>query len=627
MYSYFDLLLITVCIGVMLIGFYRRRNLWRIGVEEQRFGDWKAVTRQFIGIDRIMRRRISGLAHVVLSCGFVFFLAIIVIFQTPLSVPVWLSSVLCFLTNSVGFGMLLATSYFVFKFFSAKRTFQNSRNRLLPLILLTLVILSGFFTEGFRLSITEVGFHWKSPLGSILSAALPDSPIIMELTYRVHFYAVLSFIALLPFTSMHHIFSSSLNVYYENGHNPGILKKIILDKEPFGVKTIDEFSWKQLLDIDSCVQCRRCDAVCPATLAGMPFSPAGILENAYMLMTKIRQDDIVTNKTLFPELEEGISKDQIWFCSSCMACAEECPVYVDPLDKIIDMRRNAVLSKAEFPRELQSLYESLEIYGDVFGKGKSKRKELLPSLDVEKAVYNQKYDYILWLGCQASFHERSKGILSALLSILKASGMKIAVLGEHEVCCGDTARRTGNEYLFQQLVETNIESLSNYHFKRLLTVCPHCFNTLKNEYPQFGGSFDVHHYVDVLKDLCSSEELKLRSSSEITVTVQDACYLCRANSIRDEPREILQKIAGVSIVEMPDSTICCGAGGGRMWIHDNCKVRMNDNRAKMVRDTKSNILITLCPYCLVMMEDGMVSIKSKSIVVRDLCEFLEQHLL
>jgi Fe-S oxidoreductase len=464
---------------------------------------------------------------------------------------------------------------------------------------------------------------WVSPIGWGLSNILPDSPLLMQIMIRCHFFVVLLFFACLPFTFMRHLAAASLNVYYRRKGNRGQLRVLDLDDGNVGAKTVDDFTWKQLLDAEACVSCGRCVENCPATISGKPLSPRKIVQD---LLRKMEQ--VGRNANL---LENAISAEEIWSCTTCMACVEHCPIFVEPLDKIMDIRRYQVMGCGNLPPEAKPMIRDLEIFGDVQGKGIAHRTDWALNRKVpDLSENNAATETLLWVGCSGAFHPRYREASIAMVNILNAGGVDFAILGKQELCCGDPARRLGDERLFQELAYKNIERLNHYQVQKIVTLCPHCFNTLKNEYPGFGGRFQVLHATEFVMDLISEKRIEPKYPVNQPVAVHDPCYLGRVNQIYEPPRGVCRAVPGIEIKELGrnrENGFCCGGGGGRMWLHENLGRHFNHIRAEEAAETGVELVGTACPYCLTMLEDGIGALEmDKPPKVMDLIEIVAASL-
>ena len=326
----------------------------------------------------------------------------------------------------------------------------------------------------------------------------------------------------------------------------------------------------------------------------------------------------------------AISRDVIWDCTTCGACVEACPVDIEHVDKIIDMRRNLVLMKGEMEPEVQKSMNNWESYSNPWGLPPTDRGKWMENLGVTTMAEKKDVDYLYFVGCAASFDERNQKIAKAIVKILQTAKVSFSVLGKEEKCNGETARRLGNEYLGQMLIKSNIEIFKKYNVKKIITSCPHCFNTFKNEYPDFGGNYEVIHHSLLINDLIKEKKLTLKQGANLNVTYHDACYLGRYNQIFEEPREILKSIPGLNVIEMPRNKkqgFCCGAGGGRMWAEETRGTRINVNRVEEAAATGASVVASSCPFCMIMMEDGIKNTnKEASLKPKDIAELVAESL-
>ena len=496
-----------------------------------------------------------------------------------------------------------------------------------------MILITGYFVKGYRVAGAgvEIPPDWLSwaPISYLLSGffLLPPSASLNELLvwHRVfiHVVPVLGFFAYIAVsrTNLQHAFLSPMNVYFRPLTPEGALNPILnFEAETFGVKEISEFTWKHLLDLDACTRCGRCQDTCPAHLSGKPLSPKKVVQDlkAHWLerapaLRKAQRAAAKGGEAQVPASEktligEVISEDVIWACTSCLACKANCPVFILPLEKLVEMRRSLVLMESKFPQEVQLVFRNMENNSNPWGVGSGLRAEWCKGLEINTIAEDANIDFLFWVGCAGSFDDRNKRVATSLVKILKACGIKFSILGTEEGCCGESARRIGNEYLYQTLVQANIEVFKNYGVKKILTMCPHCFNTLKNEYTQFGGNYEVLHYTQFLADALGKGKLSLTKPLDQVVTYHDSCFLGRANNIFEEPRKILKTIPGLRLAEMePNYTrsFCCGAGGGRMWMEEKLGTRINQMRTDQAIRTRASWVGTACPYCLTMLEDGI----------------------
>jgi Fe-S oxidoreductase len=420
-----------------------------------------------------------------------------------------------------------------------------------------------------------------------------------------------------------------------------------------GYGRIQHFSWKDLLDFYTCTECGRCSDHCPATQTGKKLSPKeftiALRDHLYERQSELIADP-TTGKTEGGESEEADAKaeqpapkdlvpdvidpDVLWACTTCRACEEQCPVLITYVDKIVQMRRNRVVIHGEFPNELNKPFEGMEVNGNPWNLSRMDRKNWAEGLDIPLASNKPNAEVLFWVGCAASYDDRAKKIARATAELLTKAGVSFAILGEEETCTGDPARRAGNEYLFSMLAETNVATLNGYQEqgkKQILTTCPHCFNTLLNEYPDFGGKYDVVHHTDYLLGLVSRGKLVPKQAVNAKVAYHDSCYLGRYNDIYDSPRQILSNIPGVELVEAERSRnkgLCCGAGGAQMWMEEQNKDRVNVKRTKQLLDTGAKVVASACPFCMTMLSDGLkAEEKEASIRQLDVVELLAESCL
>lgn len=404
----------------------------------------------------------------------------------------------------------------------------------------------------------------------------------------------------------------------------------------FGVGKVDDFTWKQMLDFATCTECGRCQSVCPAWTTGKPLSPKllimGLRDNMFASADRLLSGgDAGDVATLVPTT---IDPDVLWSCTTCGSCVEQCPVDIEHVDAIIDMRRYEVLMESRFPTEAALLLRNMENQGDPWGLGGSKRTEWLSSLDFEVPVIDGEIpddvEYLYWVGCAGSLDERGRAQVVSVARMLHRAGVTFGVLGPRESCTGDPARRMGNEYLFQEMAKANIETLTSAKVKKVVASCPHCFNTMKNEYPALGLELEVIHHAELLSHLLATGRLSPGVNYQGTVTYHDPCYLGRHNRVFDEPRSVLDAIPGVKKVEMGrcrERGFCCGAGGARMWMEEKIGKRVNVDRTEEALGTGADIVSTACPFCMIMLDDAVkASGRGDEVAVLDIAQVVELSL-
>jgi Fe-S oxidoreductase/nitrate reductase gamma subunit len=496
--------------------------------------------------------------------------------------------------------------------------------------LLFSILITGFFIEGARMAVTELGTplaNW-SPVGLLFAKAMVSmgEPSLKTLhlgLWWVHMVLVVGFIMLIPFTKFRHIFTTSANYFFADQGPKGNLNTLDLEdenNETFGVSLVSEMTWKDIFDTDACTQCKRCQDRCPAHATDKPLSPMKVVNQI---------GDVAFNN---PEenLVETVSKDALWSCTTCRACQEICPASIEHVNKIVDMRRSMVLMEGEFPgEEVMAAAEHVEVNGNPLGLGYATRGDWAEAVGVKSLADDPDVDVLYFVGCYASFDKRNIKIATSFVKLCQAAGIKVGILGKEEKCCGEPVRKMGNEYLYQSLAAENIELIKGYDVKQIVTTCPHCFNTLARDYREMGLDLPVEHYTVFLEKLVTRGRLKFGKES-LDCTYHDSCYLGRYNDIYEQPRALLD-VAGAQIVEMTKNQsegFCCGAGGGRILAEENLGERINNKRVAMASDSGASTLVSNCPFCLTMFEDGIKGLeKEDSLVAKDIAEVLAERLV
>jgi Fe-S oxidoreductase len=439
-----------------------------------------------------------------------------------------------------------------------------------------------------------------------------------------HVVSFIAFLVILPTTMLRHMFTSPLNMYLRDHDRPkGAMKPMPnlmeTELESFGASVVEDFTWKQLLDTDACTMCGRCTSVCPAHATGKPLDPREIVLKVGEVMaatgSPVVTPPLGTDRDITigaNSVFERITADEIWACTSCKACDEICPVNIEILDKILDMRRYLSLMESNFPAELGNAYRAMENQSNPWALNQAERgdwaKDLADVTVVDPGEPLQ-CEYLYWVGCAGSFDDKNKKVTRAMAKLLSRAGIDVAILGPSEMCTGDPARRSGNEYLFQMLATPNIEMLNAMGVKKIITQCPHCFNTLLNEYPQLGGNYEVIHHTQLLEQLIADGRLDVSQATlEERLTYHDSCYLGRHNDVYLAPRKVVGSIKGIEVVEMQRNGtkgMCCGAGGARMWMEESIGIKVNDERAREALSTGATRIATACPFCYIMLDDGV----------------------
>jgi Fe-S oxidoreductase len=562
----------------------------------------------------------------------------------------------------VGIGMAAARRYF-----TRPRKLVYTNEATLILATIFLMCLQGFLIEGWRIAATNDPWGAWSPFGNLIARAslrLLDAKT-MEWAHRgtwwFHLAVSFGFIAWLPYTKMMHGITAPLNIYTANLVPLGAtLKTIDFETTSFGVNSLSGFTWKDLLDLDACTECGRCTEVCPASNVGKELSPRDIILQLRNLMHEefrisgfgFRNEDVTANEVspltvsaggqigqLKADQSENLnpqagiigavpatSPNSLWQCTTCAACMEACPVFIEQMPKIVDMRRYLVMEVAEFPDSMQQAIISLERRGHPFSGTRATRVDWTEGLNIKQANEATDAEVLLWVGCGGALIERNQRVTRATAQLLHQAGVKFTIMGREEKCSGDPARRIGNEFLFEQLAKQNVENLNRNNVRSIVTACPHCFNTFKNEYPQYGGKFEVHHHSEYLAKLVDEGRLKPLNGTDKKITFHDPCYLGRQNGVYDAPRQVVQISARQKPVEMERSrskSFCCGGGGGMSFVEEPPNKRVNQERAREVLETGADVVAVGCPFCMTMMEDGINARKGqRDVRVMDVSELL-----
>ncbi|MGH2596326.1 MAG: (Fe-S)-binding protein [Actinomycetota bacterium] len=433
-----------------------------------------------------------------------------------------------------------------------------------------------------------------------------------------HLALVLGFLVYLPYSKHLHIITSAFNVWFSSTKPRGALEPLKIDmakleagEQSLGAAVVGDLTRKELLDLYACTECGRCQSACPAWNTGKPLSPKLLIMNLRDHL--FEEGPKVLEMLAAGESPEGVAlvpgvidDDVIWSCTTCGACMQECPVDIEHIDTIVDLRRALVMGESRFPAEAGAMLRNLEAQSNPWGVAQSQRADWADGLGVP-IVNGTAPEYLYWVGCAGSFDERARAISRAVAELLQRAGVSFAILGPRELCTGDPARRMGNEFLFQSLAEQNIETMNAVGVTKVIANCPHCFNTLRNEYPQYGGDYEVIHHTELLGRLVAEGRLRPTESVEALVAYHDPCYLGRHNQVYDAPRDVLAGVPGVQTVEMPrhkERGMCCGAGGARMWMEEGIGKRINAERMDEAASTGADTVGVACPYCLIMLDDG-----------------------
>ncbi|MBP7734875.1 MAG: 4Fe-4S dicluster domain-containing protein [Spirochaetes bacterium] len=525
------------------------------------------------------------------------------------------------------------------------------------LVLILIIVITGFTSEAMRIAMSDFP-AWEvwSPFGYVLAfffSIFSDSTlrVMHQFSWWIHMLGAFVFIGLAGSDKLGHIVISSLNVYYGNINNENSQTKYglaIIDPavfevaESFGVSKVEDYTWKQLMDSDACTRCGRCQDNCPAWLTEKPLSPKKLVNDIKANMEeripklKLAEDPSTVETT--PLIDGAVQSDEFWSCTNCSACQEACPVNIEHIQKMIDMRRYKVLMEGDMAPELQTTFMNLENNFNPYGFAFGERGAWLPAdLGVKTMAEDAEVEYLYFVGSPASYDKRNQKVAIAFLNIMKKAGVKVGILGAEEADSGDAALRGGNEYLFHALATQNLENFKAYGVKKIVCTCPHDYNVIKKEYKKFakvgknaeGGpleaNYEVYHHTEIINDLIKSGKIKLVNALNETITYHDSCFLGRYNEIYEAPREILKAIPGVNFVEMSRNhrtSFCCGAGGARMFIEEHLGTRINQFRTKDAQSTGATKVCTACPFCMTMLSDGITELDIQNMQNFDIAEYV-----
>ena len=656
-------------------GIYKRFLLWRLGRRNADMGPWwprikraaSLVSVDLLGHRRFIRKDLyAGLMHFFLFWGAVILLVATTVSALEFNLKEYFSVVFptshyphitSFIWDIFGgvFVTIGVSMAFYRRFVMKPARLNTFAEDITILSLILALVFTGFLVEGLRIGATELNIHsdlynpdlavW-SPVGFLVAKGLLFIGFSAEVLETIHSFCWWIHAALVAwafvygaknFNKLTHMLVSPVNIFLRSDRPLGALRPMgdFETLETFGAKDIEDLSWKQLLDFDSCTNCGRCQDQCPAWASGKILSPRKLIQDMRSYMDyRGAQYNVFGTRTKTDEPDKSmitdfVSEEALWSCTTCRACMEVCPVYIEHIDSIVDRRRYLVLEQGSIPDTAMAALQNIEQRGHPWKGTQEGRMDWADGIEVETMADSPEHEILLWVGCTPALNSQNQKTVRAMVSVLKVAGVKFKVLGDEEMCTGDPARRLGNEYLYQTLGQQNIETFNRYNVKKILTLCPHCFNTIKNEYPQLGGNFEVLHYTEFVNQLIKEKKIKpLRSLNE-TVSYHDSCYLGRHNKIYDDPREIAQSIPGIKLLEMDkcrDRGFCCGAGGGRMWMEEEGE-RVNRIRTDHFLDTQADVVSVSCPFCMQMFNEG---IEAKGVQdtkqVKDLIELVHESI-
>ena len=671
-------LFLVLSLGCLSWSIIKHIRTWRTGKKTLRhdrpFARIMAVIKYAILQAKVLRELTAGIMHAALFFGFAALVAVtaILTIQEDITFPLidlrflWGHRYLLWSLFADTAGLIVLAGLVI----AAGRRYILKNKRLdtrgtdsLLLALLFAIIISGFIAEALRIAITGFpAFEVWSPAGYALAKLFSG---LKEETLRTTHYSLwwlhmscsFLFIALLGTGKTGHVLISMINIFFMNLDNesaktkytvPVIDPKFFEEAESFGVSKVEEFTWKQLMDSDACTRCGRCQDNCPAYLTEKPLSPKKMINDVKDNMDEripqlmLAEDKAaLETKPLIGDDSEGsgsVQPEEFWSCTNCAACMEACPVNIEHVPKMIDMRRYKVLMEGDMAPELQTTFMNMETNFNPYGFAFAERGAWLPEdLGIKTIAEDPEVDYVYYVGCAASYDKRSQKVAIALLNVMKKAGVKVGILGAEEACCGDAAMRGGNEYLFHSLATQNLETFKAYNVKKIITTCPHGYNMLKKEYARFASvavgsdgnpleyNIEVYHHTEVIDELVKSGKIKLKEALNEKITYHDSCFLGRYNEIYAQPRDVIKAIPGTDYVEMSRNhrtSFCCGAGGARMFIEEHLGSRINQFRTKDAQASGATKICTACPFCLTMLSDGASELDIANLETYDIAEYV-----
>ena len=640
------------------INFANRVKNWERGAPDKRPTTTKNVKKRFSDfragayMQTLLRDPAAGVMHSFIYFSFLILLAVTTILEINHQVPPsWkflhgqTYQAFSFVGDAGGVGLFIGVMWAIIRRYVVRPyriRIKSKPDHALGLGVLLLLAVSGFGTEGWRIAASGMPrFEKWSFIGYPIALAIKNTGGLNgghQIWWVLHVAAFVGFLIMLPLTMIRHMFTSPLNMYLRDRERPkGAMRAmpnlLETELETFGAAVVEDFTWKQLLDTDACTMCGRCTSVCPAHATGKPLDPREIVLKVGEVMAASGTPKVSPPISTVPDIVietnsvfDRITADEIWACTSCKACDDICPVNIEILDKILDMRRYLTLMESDFPTELGTAYRGMENSSNPWGMSNSDRAAWtakVPDVDIVDGSEALTHEYLYWVGCAGSFDDKNQKVTQSLAKLLQRAEVDFAILGPSENCTGDPARRSGNEYLFQMLATQNIETLNGMGVKKIITQCPHCFNTLMNEYPQLGGMYEVVHHSQFLEWLIDQGKLDLSEAKlEERVVYHDSCYLGRHNDVYMSPRNVIGSLAGIEVVEASANGtkgMCCGAGGARMWMEETIGTKINDERSEQLVDTGADRIATACPFCYIMIDDGVKGLgKGDDVQVADI---------
>lgn len=645
--------ILFLSLSVFSYSCYRRLALVAVGTEEYRLDQPLKRLREMlvyaIGQKRVMKRPF-GINHSVIFWAFLvlalangeFLVSGVIPSLSFALLPEPIHGALLFAFELCSLATLAAVASAAIRR-TVNPPFEGARSfeAFFILSMIALLMLAYFGMHGAEIALGSVPATAAMPVSSLVAKTLlvsslaPVLPALPGIFWWAHAVVLLAFMNFLPFSKHMHILTAIPNVFLRSLERANCqAREDFTGGNRFGANSVDRLSWKDLLDSFSCTECGRCQDVCPAAATGKALNPRlmihAIKENLLGSGARIRtaagatRADLPAAASLIGAGEGSSSEAALWNCTSCGACMEACPVFIEHLPKIVKMRRHLVQMEAKFPDELLNLFENMEQRSNPWGMAPSERSKWSSQLDI-RPFEAGRTDYLLFVGCSGAFDARNKQVTVALARVLDAAGVSYGILGKDEKCCGESLRRLGNEYLFDAMARESVNQFRSRGVTKVITQCPHCYNTLKNDFRQYGLELEVTHHSEFIKGLLDQGALPL--GPQVTglggVVFHDSCYLGRHNGIYDAPRETVREVTGAPVRELDrnrENAFCCGAGGGRMWLEEHEGTPINRNRVKEALAKKPDTICVSCPFCMTMFEDGLKDFEGSRVCVRDIAE-------